>query len=115
MPSPISSPAVPALKRELGNRSSNVLGDALLYFQAGKVRANDGFVEDQAPPGDVYLGWNGPTVGTNAQGKVRFRLYAVTKALVDPKESPLEIVVRLDKENVGKSEFVVPYAPKTTS
>ena len=43
---------------------------------------------------------------------MRFRLYAVTKALEDPAESPLEIVVRLDKQNVGKSEFVVPFAPK---
>jgi phosphatidylethanolamine-binding protein (PEBP) family uncharacterized protein len=88
---------------------------SVLWLVANIDPANDGFVEDQAPPGDVYLGWNGPTVGTNAQVKVRFRLYAVTKALVDPNESPLEIVVRLDKENVGKSEFVVPYAPKTTS
>jgi hypothetical protein len=74
-----------------------------------------GIVEGEDPDGDVYIAWSGPDIGRGEQVKVRFRLYAVTKALEDPAESPLEIVVRLDKQNVGKSEFVVPYAPKATS
>ena len=57
----------------------------------------------------------GPDHRRGGQVKVRFRLYAVTKALNDPTESPLEIVVGLDKQNVGKSEFIVPFAPKATS
>ena len=37
-----------------------------------------------APDGDVYIAWSGPTTGRGEQTKVRFRLYAVTKALEDP-------------------------------
>lgn len=76
---------------------------------------SEGIVEGQNPDGDIYIAWSGPTIGRGEQVKVRFRLYAVTKPLEDPAESPLEIVVRLDKQNVGKSEFVVPFAPKVTS
>jgi Phosphatidylethanolamine-binding protein len=77
--------------------------------------SSEGIVEGQNPDGDVYIAWSGPTIGRGEQVKVRFRLYAVTKPLDDSTESPLEIVVRLDKQNVGKSEFVVPFAPKVTS
>jgi hypothetical protein len=76
---------------------------------------SEGIVDGQNPDGDVFIAWSGPTIGRGEQVKVRFRLYAVTKALEDSTESPLEIVVRLDKQNVGKSEFVVPFAPKVTS
>ena len=94
---------------------SGTADDSVLWLVANIDPSNDGLVADQAPPGEVYRGWNGPTVGPNQQVKVRFRLYAVTKGLDDPNESPLEIVVRLDKQNVGKSEFIVPFVAKTTS
>jgi len=94
---------------------SGTADDSVLWLVANIDASTDGLIADQAPPGEVYRGWNGPTVGPNQQVKVRFRLYAVTQALSDPNESPLEIVVRLDKQNVGKSEFSVPFVAKTTS
>ena len=81
---------------------------SVLWLVPNIAPTSEGLVE-------VYIAWSGPTIGRGEQVKVRFRLYAVTKALEDPSESPLEIVVRLDKQNVGKSEFIVPFAPKATS
>jgi len=88
---------------------------SVLWLVANIAPTSEGIAEDQPPDGDVYIDWNGPSTERGEQTKVRFRLYAVTKALEDPTESPLEIVVRLDKQNVGKSEFVVPFAPKAAS
>ena len=89
--------------------------NSVLWLVTNLAPTSEGIAEDQPPEGDVYVTWSGPTTGRGEQTKVRFRLYAVTKALEDPLESPLEIVVRLDKQNVGKSEFVVPFAPKAAS
>jgi len=88
---------------------------SVLWLVANINPATDGVGENQPPGGDIYIPWAGPTTGRGAQVKVRFRLYAVTKPLADPTESPLDIVIRLDRTNVGKSEFVVPYAPKAAS
>jgi hypothetical protein len=88
---------------------------SVLWLVTNISPTSEGLVEGENPDADVYIAWSGPTIGRGEQVKVRFRLYAVTKALDDPSESPLEIVVRLDKQNVGKSEFVVPFAPKATS
>jgi phosphatidylethanolamine-binding protein (PEBP) family uncharacterized protein len=89
--------------------------NSVLWLVANIVPDSSGITEDENPPGDVYLSWTGPTASANQQVRVRFRLYAVTKPLEDPAESPLEIVVRLDRQNVGKSEFVVPFTPKSGS
>ena len=88
---------------------------SVLWLVANIDPASEGVAEGQPPQGEVYIAWNGPTSSATEQVKVRFRLYAVTKGLDDPAESPLEIVVRLDRQNVGKSEFVVPFAPKAAS
>jgi len=100
---------------DIPRADSGTADDSVLWLVANIDVGETGIIADHTPPGDVYRGWNGPTVGLNQQVKVRFRLYAVTKTLDDPNESPLEIVVGLDKQNVGKSEFIVPFAPKTTS
>jgi hypothetical protein len=89
--------------------------ESVLWLVTNIVPTTDGIVEGQNPDGDIYIQWSGPTAGPGEQVKVRFRLYAVTKALTDPAQSPLEIVLGLDKQNVGKSEFVVPFAPKGAS
>ena len=88
---------------------------SVLWLVTNIAPTSEGLVEGENPDADFYIAWSGPTIGRGEQVKVRFRLYAVTKALEDPSESPLEIVVRLDKQNVGKSEFIVPFAPKATS
>ena len=89
--------------------------NSVLWLVTNIVPTSEGIGEDEPPDGDVYIAWDGPTSQPGEEVKVRFRLYAVTKALEDPSESPLEIVVRLDKQNVGKSEFVVPFPPTAAS
>ena len=89
--------------------------ESVLWLVTNLLPTSEGLVEGESPDADVYIAWSGPTIGRGEQVQVRFRLYAVTKPLEDASESPLEIVVRLDKQNVGKSEFVVPFAPKATS
>ena len=89
--------------------------ESVLWLVTNIDPAANGIIEGQNPDGDIYIQWNGPTAGAGEQTKVRFRLYAVTKEHVDPTQSPLEIVLGLDKQNVGKSEFVVPFAPKGAS
>jgi hypothetical protein len=88
---------------------------SVLWLVTNIVPTSKGNLEGENPDGDVFVEWNGPPTGRGGQAKVRFRLYAVTKTVDDPGESPLELVVRLDKQNVGKSEFVVPFAPKAAS
>ena len=88
---------------------------SVLWLLVNIDATTDGVTEGQPASGDAYIPWTGPTTGRGGHVKVRFRLYAVTKPLDNPDESPLEIVVGLDKQNVGKSEFIVPFAPKATS
>jgi phosphatidylethanolamine-binding protein (PEBP) family uncharacterized protein len=89
--------------------------NSVLWLVANIPPDSPGIQEEQAPEGDIYREWTGPTAAIGQQVRVRFRLYAVTKPLEDPGASPLEIVVRLDRQNVGKSEFVVPFTPKAAS
>ena len=99
---------------DIPRADSGTADESVLWLVANIVPESGGITEDSSPQGDVYLDWSGPDAAPNQEVKVRFRLYAVTKALDDPAESPLEIVVRLDRQNVGKSEFVVPFVPKSS-
>jgi hypothetical protein len=102
------------LVADIPRADSGTADESVLWLVANLVPESGGVAEDSAPEGDVYLDWSGPDAAPNQEVKVRFRLYAVTKALDDPAESPLEIVVRLDRQNVGKSEFVVPFIHKSS-
>ena len=102
------------LVADIPRTDSGTADESVLWLVATIGAATGGIAEDSVPEGDVYLEWSGPDAAPNQEVKVRFRLYAVTKALEDPTESPLEIVVRLDRQNVGKSEFVVPFIPKSS-
>ena len=118
---PISWDSVPdkakylILVADIPRADSGTDDASVLWLVANIDATSDGIIEGKPPEGDVYIPWSGPTTARGGQVKVRFRLYAVTKALNNPTESPLEIVVGLDKQNVGKSEFIVPFAPKATS
>jgi phosphatidylethanolamine-binding protein (PEBP) family uncharacterized protein len=103
------------LVADIPRADSGTADASVLWLVTNIVPTTDGIIEGQNPDGDIYIQWSGPTAAPGEQVKVRFRLYAVTKALDDPSESPLELVVRLDKQNVGKSEFVVPFAQKVAS
>jgi phosphatidylethanolamine-binding protein (PEBP) family uncharacterized protein len=102
------------LVADIPRADSGTSDQSVLWLVANIDPASEGIAEGQPPQGEEYVDWNGPPT-SSAQVKVRFRLYAVTKELEDPAESPLEIVVRLDRQNVGKSEFVVPFGPKAAS
>ena len=93
---------------------SGTADESVLWLVANIVPDSGGIDEDTSPDGEIYVDWKGPDAAPGQQIKVRFRLYAVNRALDDPAESPLEIVVRLDRQNVGKSEFVVPFTPKSS-
>ena len=100
------------LVADIPRADSGTADESVLWLVANLSPGTTGIAEDSPPEGEVYLDWSGPDAAPNQQVKVRFRLWAVTKALEDPAESPLEIIVRLDRQNVGKSEFVVPFTPK---
>lgn len=102
------------LVADVPRADSGTADESVLWLVANIAPDSDGVNEGGDPQGDIYLDWSGPEASPGQQVKVRFRLYAVTKALDDPTESPLEIVVRLDRQNVGKSEFVVPFTPKAS-
>jgi phosphatidylethanolamine-binding protein (PEBP) family uncharacterized protein len=103
------------LVADIPRADSGTDDDSVLWLVANIVPESTGIVEGQNPDGDIYLAWNGPAATPGQQVHVRFRLYAVTRPLEDPGQSPLEIVVRLDRQNVGKSEFIVPFTPKAAS
>jgi phosphatidylethanolamine-binding protein (PEBP) family uncharacterized protein len=103
------------LVADIPRADSGTDDNSVLWLVANIVPESAGVLEGEEPDGDVYLAWSGPAAAVGQQVRVRFRLYAVTKPLEDAAESPLEIVVRLDRQNVGKSEFVVPFTPKAAS
>jgi hypothetical protein len=103
------------LVADIPRADSGTDDNSVLWLVTNISPDSTGVAKGQNPDGDIYLAWNGPTAAIGQQVRVRFRLYATTRAHEDPGESPLEIVVRLDRQNVGKSEFVVPFTPKAES
>jgi phosphatidylethanolamine-binding protein (PEBP) family uncharacterized protein len=103
------------LVADIPRADSGTDDNSVLWLVTNISPDSTGVAKGQNPDGDIYLAWNGPTATIGQQVRVRFRLYATTRAHEDPGESPLEIVVRLDRQNVGKSEFVVPFTPKAES
>jgi hypothetical protein len=88
--------------------------DRVLWVVTNIDPAKQAFAEGQAPPGIVVKPWAGPDTEVGFRDNVRFRMWATTKELKSADGTPLQIVLELDKENVGKSEFSVPFAPKAS-
>ncbi len=86
--------------------------EQVLWLVANIDPALGGFAEAAAPPGEVVKPWSGPDTAVGARDTVRFRMWAVSTPLKSTGLTPLQIVLLLDKDNVGKAEFSAPFAPK---
>ena len=88
--------------------------DRVLWLVANIDTARQGFAEGQAPPGMVIRAWTGPTTDIGFRDNIRFRMWATTQEVKSVDATPLQIILGLDKENVGKSEFTVPFSPRAS-
>ena len=98
---------VDAPKPDLGTDDRSVV-----WFVANIPVTTTGTDPTLAVPGEQFIAWRGPTTAVGSRQNIRFRLWAAREKFTNPAESPLQIVLRLDKQNVGKAEFSCPFAPK---